>query len=319
MTKLCLVAKKKKQKMNKKNKVIVSIFAVNQRADVFLAESLKISRSQLSATFQAGNVKLGGKPLKPSYRVREGDEITFELIEKNGFELTGYDFPLNILYEDDYLLVLNKDAGLVVHPAFGHNNDTVVNALIHRDTKLSDGSSEFRPGIVHRLDKDTSGVLLVAKTNKVHEALSKQFKAQTVERQYVALVKGKVSEEAGLIKTYLTRSNINYQKMMNTSNTGKLAITHFKVKERYQNHMLLQLTLETGRTHQIRAHLEFINCSVEGDPLYGTNNRSLYKKGQLLHAESLTFIHPVTNEALTVTAPLPNHFQKIIEELQKAV
>ncbi|HZJ89533.1 MAG TPA: RluA family pseudouridine synthase [Bacilli bacterium] len=298
-------------------KIKVTSLDAGKRIDAFLAEKLAMSRSQLALTFKDEQVFVNGAPVKPSYRVKEGDEVTYELVERDELSLKPYDYPLDILYEDEHLLVVNKDAGLVVHPAFGHHNNTLVNALMARKTALSDGSSAFRPGIVHRLDKDTSGAIIVAKSNRVHEALGKQFKNQQVKRNYVAIVKGSLTEEAGMIKTYLTRSNLNYQKMMNTSDKGKLAITHFKVLERYKTHMLLSLELETGRTHQIRAHLEFINCSIEGDKLYGTNNRTLYKKGQLLHAHSLTFTHPVTNEELTVTAPLPSYFKEVTRQLEK--
>lgn len=298
-------------------KIKVTSKDAGKRVDAFLAEKLEMSRSQLALTFKDEQVFVNSDAVKPSYRIKESDIVTYELVERDELSLKPYNYPLNILYEDEHLIVINKDAGLVVHPAFGHHNNTLVNALVARKTMLSDGSSGFRPGIVHRLDKDTSGAIVVAKSNKVHEALSQQFKDQKVGRNYIALVKGKLTEEAGMIKTYLTRSNINYQKMMNTSDKGKLAITHFKVLKRFKTHMLLSLNLETGRTHQIRAHLEFINCSIEGDKLYGTNNRTLYKKGQLLHAHSLTFVHPVTNEELTVTAPLPSYFAEVTRQLEK--
>lgn len=290
---------------------------VNTRLDVFVAQLSGASRSKLAHTFAANEVFVNGVAMKPSYRLKLDDVVTFTVVVPTLPSLLPYNYNLDVLYEDAAIIVVNKAAGLVVHPAYGHNSDTLVNALLYRNTTLSEGSSELRPGIVHRLDKDTSGVLVVAKTNDAHAHLAAQFKAQTVKRVYTALVKGHVSEEAGLIRTYLTRSAQNYQKMVASATTGKLAVTHFRVLERFHNYLLFNLELETGRTHQIRAHLEFIGCSIEGDTLYGTNNRQLYKKGQLLHATSLGFIHPTSKKAVSFTAPLPPHFAAILKQLRK--
>jgi 23S rRNA pseudouridine1911/1915/1917 synthase len=204
-----------------------------------------------------------------------------------------------------------------VHPSFGHKKETLVHALLARGDKYSDVNGVFRPGIVHRLDKETSGLLIVCKNNEVHNKIAKLLKKREITRRYTALVRGKVREEAGVIKTYLTRSKDNFKKMANTPATGKLAISHFKVKERFKGYMLLEVELETGRTHQIRAHLEFINTPIVGDALYGLKKDPLYSKGQLLHASYLAFTHPYTGELVEVSAELPDYFTKVLRRLQK--
>ncbi len=298
-------------------KHIVVSSDVNTRLDVYVASKSGLTRSKLAPTFAANSVFVNGSSAKPSYRLKLNDVVTYVLVKEEAPSLLPYKYSLDILFEDEDIIVINKAAGLVVHPAYGHNSDTLVNALLYRETTLSSGSSELRPGIVHRLDKDTSGVLVVAKNDKAHADLAAQFKAQSVKRVYTALVKGHVREEAGLIRTYLTRSSANYQKMVASPSTGKLAVTHFTVLERFVHHMLFSLELETGRTHQIRAHLEFIGCAIEGDALYGKNNRKLYKQGQLLHATTLGFTHPTTKKVVSFTAPLPKHFNQILNLLRK--
>ena len=289
----------------------------NKRLDVTLVALLNIPRAQVQNAIKAGYVTLLGTPLKASYKVSGNEEISFQEVSVTTDDLVPFDIDLDIVYEDDYLLVVNKKAGLVVHSSYGHKDDTLVNALIARYQNLSDVNGPFRPGIVHRLDKETSGLLIVCKNNDVHNKLAKLLKNHEIIRVYYALVKGNLHEDAGVIKTYLTRSKVNFQKMANTPSEGKLAISHFKVKERYRDYMLLEVKLETGRTHQIRAHLEYINTPVVGDKLYGENNLKLYNKGQLLHAGMLSFKHPMTGKEVTVTAPLPEYFQNIIDRLKK--
>ncbi len=298
-----------------KHEIIVEENNNNLRLDVFLAGHLDMPRAQVQRLIKDGNVTLAGVVLKASYKVRSGEVISVTEVEPEN-DIAPYSFKLDIAYEDDYLLVINKPAGLVVHPAFGHNDDTLVNALVARNTALSDVGGAFRPGIVHRLDKDTSGLLIVCKNNEVHNKMAKLIKDHEVVRRYTALVKGHLSENAGKITTYLKRSKNNYQKMENNPSEGKLAISNFSVKERFNNYMLLEVELKTGRTHQIRAHMEYINTPVVGDELYGKNNRELYKNGQLLHAGELSFIHPYTGEKLVITAPIPDYFNKILTKLR---
>lgn len=300
-------------------KIIISENYAGKRVDVVLAELLMIPRAQVQHAIKSGNVTLFGTPLKASYKVSEGEEISFIEAPVTTDDLVPFSFTLDIVFEDEYLLVINKPAGLVVHPSYGHKADTLVNALIARYTDLSDVNGPFRPGIVHRLDKETSGLLIVCKNNEVHNKLAKLLKNHEIKRKYYALAVGNLHEDAGVIKTYLNRSKTNFQKMEATPNTGKLAITHFKVKERFKGYMLLEVLLETGRTHQIRAHLEYIKTPVVGDRLYGENNLKLYNKGQLLHAGGLSFVHPMTGKEVSVSAPLPTYFEEVLINLRKGL
>ena len=288
-----------------------------KRADVVLSSLLSITRAQVQKMIKDGDIKLNGTSVKASYRIEGGEEFSVTIREKEAPNLTPYEIELDVRYEDEYLLVVNKPAGLVVHPSFGHKKETLVHALLARGDKYSDVNAVFRPGIVHRLDKETSGLLIVCKNNEVHNKIAKLLKKREITRRYTALVRGKVREEAGVIKTYLTRSKDNFKKMANTPATGKLAISHFKVKERFKGYMLLEVELETGRTHQIRAHLEFIKTPIVGDALYGLKKDPLYSKGQLLHASYLAFTHPYTGELVEVSAELPDYFTKVLRRLQK--
>lgn len=288
-----------------------------KRADVVLSSLLSTTRAQVQKMIKDGDIKLNGTSVKASYRIEGGEEFSVTIREKEAPNLTPYEIELDVRYEDEYLLVVNKPAGLVVHPSFGHKKETLVHALLARGDKYSDVNGVFRPGIVHRLDKETSGLLIVCKNNEVHNKIAKLLKKREITRRYTALVRGKVHEEAGVIKTYLTRSKDNFKKMANTPATGKLAISHFKVKERFKGYMLLEVELETGRTHQIRAHLEFINTPIVGDALYGLKKDPLYSKGQLLHASYLAFTHPYTGELVEVSAELPDYFTKVLRRLQK--
>lgn len=287
-----------------------------ERVDKALALILNEPRAFVQKALENGAILLDNNVVKASYRVRENDVFTYVLQEELPLSITATNIPLDIVYEDNDFLVINKQAGLVVHPSFGHKDDTLVNALLYHQKKLSDVNGEFRPGIVHRLDKDTSGLLIVCKNNKIHEAFAKMFKEHKVHREYTALAYGSLNEEAGRIKTYLKRSNDNYQKMVATSSEGKLAITEFKVIERFPGHILLSLNLQTGRTHQIRAHLEFIGLGIVGDPLYGEKGRKIKNNGQLLHSTTLRFVHPFTKEEMSFSAPLPKAFGQVLDSLR---
>lgn len=304
--------------MKNETKVItISEKEAGKRADVALSYLLSTTRAQVQRMLKDGDVLSNGKKVKASYLVSAGEVFSVTIKPEKAPNLKPYDIPLDIRYEDEYLLIVNKPAGLVVHPSFGHKEKTLVNALLARSEQYSDVNGTFRPGIVHRLDKDTSGLLIVCKNNKVHNKIAALLKNHEITRRYTALVRGTLKEEAGMIKTYLTRSKNNYQKMENTSDTGKLAISHFKVKERFNGYTLLEVDLETGRTHQIRAHLEFIGTPIVGDTLYGIKNDPLYKSGQLLHASYLAFIHPFTLDKIEVSAPLPDYFKEVLAELRR--
>lgn len=271
-----------------------------------------VSRSQIQKWIESGHVIVNGKTVKPKYKLADNDQIKVVPVEPQKIDLTPEDIPLDIVYEDDDVLVVNKPQGMVVHPSAGHPNHTLVNALLYH-SPLSTINGEFRPGIVHRIDKDTSGLLMVAKNDHAHQCLAAQLKAKTNEREYIALVHGQIEEERGTINAPLGRSTINRQKQAVVAD-GRHAVTHFNVLKRYQHYTLVSCHLETGRTHQIRVHMQYIGHPLAGDPLYGPR-KTLPGNGQYLHAKLLGFVHPTTNEQMTFEAPLPEYFQTMITYL----
>ncbi len=286
----------------------------NNRLDKYISEKLNISRSKVQKLVDDGNILVNGKNTKSSYLLKYGDVIDTNLELDREIDIVGEDIKLDILYEDDYLLVVNKESGMVVHPAPGHYTKTLVNALIyHCNNKLSSVNGNIRPGIVHRIDADTSGVLVVAKNDMVHDNLAKQIKDKTVKREYIALVNGIINEESATIDAPIGRSDTDRKKMCVTAFNSKEAITNIYVLERLNNATLIKCVLNTGRTHQIRVHLDYINHSVVNDPLYG--NKKLIDKdfGQMLHAKTLGFIHPVTKEYMEFTSEVPKRFNEIVD------
>lgn len=286
----------------------------NNRLDKYISEELNISRSKVQKLVDDGNILVNGKNTKSSYLLKYGDVIDTNLELDREIDIVGEDIKLDILYEDDYLLVVNKESGMVVHPAPGHYTKTLVNALIyHCNNKLSSVNGNIRPGIVHRIDADTSGVLVVAKNDMVHDNLAKQIKDKTVKREYIALVNGIINEESATIDAPIGRSDTDRKKMRVTAFNSKEAITNIYVLERLNNATLIKCVLNTGRTHQIRVHLDYINHSVVNDPLYG--NKKLIDKdfGQMLHAKTLGFIHPVTKEYMEFTSEVPKRFNEIVD------
>lgn len=286
----------------------------NNRLDKYISEKLNISRSKIQKLVDDGNILVNGKNTKSSYLLKYGDVIDTNLELDREIDIVGEDIKLDILYEDDYLLVVNKESGMVVHPAPGHYTKTLVNALIyHCNNKLSSVNGNIRPGIVHRIDADTSGVLVVAKNDMVHDNLAKQIKDKTVKREYIALVNGIINEESATIDAPIGRSDTDRKKMCVTAFNSKEAITNIYVLERLNNATLIKCVLNTGRTHQIRVHLDYINHSVVNDPLYG--NKKLIDKdfGQMLHAKTLGFIHPVTKEYMEFTSEVPKRFNEIVD------
>lgn len=285
------------------------------RLDKVLATQFdQYSRSQLKHWLDAGLVLVNGQIMKAKYQVQVGDEIQITPPETKAIDLVAQKIPLDIVYEDDDVLVVNKPQGMVVHPAPGHPDGTLVNALLYH-APLSTINGEFRPGIVHRIDKDTSGLLMVAKTDRAHQSLTAQLKAKTNEREYVALVHGVIKETRGTINAPLGRSPKNRQQQAVVAN-GRPAVTHFEVLKRYQHYTLVSCRLETGRTHQIRVHMKYINHPLAGDPVYGPR-KTLPGNGQYLHARTLGFTHPVTGEAMTFTAPLPAWFEQQLVHLDR--
>ncbi len=253
---------------------------------------------------------------KAKYKAKTGDLIEFEVPEAEVLDLQAENIPLEIVYQDADVAVVNKPQGMVVHPAAGHASGTMVNALMYHIKDLSGINGTIRPGIVHRIDKDTSGLLMVAKNDQAHESLAAQLKAKTNKRRYIALVHGVIPSDRGTIEAPIGRSPKDRKKQAVVAD-GRPAITHFEVLERFDRYTLLALELETGRTHQIRVHLAYIGHPVAGDPLYGPKNTLTPNKGQFLHAETLGFEHPKTKEHLEFHAELPTIFQNAIKELRK--
>ncbi|WDC81834.1 RluA family pseudouridine synthase [Ligilactobacillus ruminis] len=272
------------------------------------------SRSQIKQLLDGGNITVNGKTEKAKYKVKSGDVIRLEEPETKTLELRPENIPLDIVYEDDDVIVVNKPQGMVVHPAPGHDEHTLVNALLYH-CPLSTINGTFRPGIVHRIDKDTSGLLMVAKNDKAHRSLAKQLKDKTNIREYVALVHGRIAEDEGTINAPIGRS-LKDRKKQAVVKDGRNAVTHFEVLKRYRDYTLVKCILETGRTHQIRVHMKYIGHPLVGDPLYGPK-KTIKGNGQFLHAGKLGFVHPTTGKLLVFEAPLPKIFQECLEKLDK--
>ena len=282
-----------------------------ERIDKYLAEELGISRSTVKKMIDEGFVLVNGKEVKASLILSEADE----LFVKDGFikeaSFKAEDIPINIVYEDDDLLVINKKSGMVVHPGNGNTSGTLVNALMHYTKNLSNKEA-FRPGIVHRIDKDTSGLMLVAKNDKAHDILAEGFKNKTIKREYIALVCGVIGEDTGVIDAPIGRDAKDRKKMCVTSENSKKAVTHFKVLKRYEHYTLLRLILDTGRTHQIRVHMKYIGHPVYNDPVYG---KAYNDFGQFLHSASIDFEQPTTHEHLHFECDVPKEFQDFLDTL----
>ena len=293
-----------------------------ERIDSFLSnKDENLSRVAIQRLIKEEKILVNGKKIKPSYKVQENDNITLEEEEPKEIELKAQDIPVEVLYEDDDIIVVNKPKGMVVHPGNGNPDGTLVNALMNicKDS-LSGIGGEIRPGIVHRLDKDTSGVIVVAKNDKAHINLSEQIKNHEVEKTYIALVRGIVKENEATINMPIGR-NKNDRKKMAVEKDGKEAVTHFKVLERYpkDNCTLLEVKIETGRTHQIRVHLSHIGYPVIGDTTYSNGKNKWGVVGQCLHAKRLKFKHPTTGKEMIIEAELPKYFKEILEQLGKGL
>lgn len=284
------------------------------RLDKALADLTELSRSQANEAIKNGNILVNGKAVKAKYSVKEGDLVTYDLPEPEVLEYEAEDIPLDIVYEDDDVAVVNKPQGMVVHPSVGHTSGTLVNALMYHIHDLSSINGVVRPGIVHRIDKDTSGLLMIAKNDRSHQALAEELKDKKSLRKYLAIVHGNISNDRGVIEAPIGRSEKDRKKQAVTAK-GKPAVTHFKVLERFGNYTLVELTLETGRTHQIRVHIAYIGHPVAGDPLYGPR-KTLKGNGQFLHAQTLGFTHPTTGESLRFSVEPPAIFQETLENLR---
>ena len=297
------------------NQIEVVIHEEKGRVDKVLADRLEASRSQIQQWLKEGAVTCQGDPIRAYYKVKAGDQLVIQVPEPESLDLEPEDIPLTIVYQDQDVAVINKPQGMVVHPSAGHPNGTLVNALLYHMTDLSSINDVVRPGIVHRIDKDTSGLLMIAKNDHAHEALAKQLKDKTSLRKYVALVHGNISHEKGTINAPIGRSKVN-RKMQAVQEDGKPAVTHFTVLERFDQFTLVELQLETGRTHQIRVHMQYIGFPLAGDPVYGPK-KTLKGNGQFLHAKLLGFTHPTTGESMVFEAPLPELFEETLKKLRK--
>lgn len=293
----------------------VIIKDAGNRLDKALADLTELSRSQANEAIKAGTVLVNGKLSKAKYAVKEDDVITYEVPEEEVLEYKAEDIPLDIIYEDADVAVVNKPQGMVVHPSAGHTSGTLVNALMYHVKDLSSINGVVRPGIVHRIDKDTSGLLMVAKNDKAHNALAAELKDKKSLRKYVAIVHGNLPNDRGVIEAPIGRSDKDRKKQAVTAK-GKPAVTRFTVLERFGNYTLVELQLETGRTHQIRVHMAYIGHPVAGDPLYGPR-KTLKGHGQFLHAKTLGFTHPTTGELVEFTAEEPAIFKETLEKLRK--
>lgn len=300
-------------------KIIVNEENVGKRIDIFVPMIEEdISRSMVQKLIEQKNIRVNNKETKHSYKLKLNDEIELTIPEAREIDLKAQDIPLKVIYEDNDIIVINKPKGMVVHPANGNPDGTLVNAVMNIcKSSLSGIGGEIRPGIVHRLDKDTSGAIIVAKNDKAHIGLSEQLKNHEVKKTYIALVRGIIKENEATINMPIARSKKD-RKKMDVDKDGKEAITHFKVLGRYQNkYTLLQINLETGRTHQIRVHLSHIGYPIVGDEVYSNGKNEWNVSGQCLHAWKLEFMHPVTGKKISLEAELPEYLKNIIKELEE--
>lgn len=285
------------------------------RADVFLAAKLGVSRSNMQKLLEDGRVKRGEKIIKANYKVRASEMFVVDIPEPEPIEAVPENIPLDIIYEDDDVVVLNKARGMVVHPAPGNYTGTLVNALLYHCSNLSGINSAIRPGIVHRLDKDTSGIMIVAKNDAAHISLSQQIQSKTAVRTYLAVVRGNIKTDSGTIETQIARDKTDRKKMAVVKEGGRDAITDYEVLERFGKYTLVRCKLRTGRTHQIRVHMEYLGYPLVGDPKYSPMKTPFGIKGQALHSHTLEFTHPRTGERMKFEAPLPEDMHKIITRL----
>ena len=291
-----------------------------ERVDVFLARELPgLTRSAVQKLLEQGAVACGGAPVRKNAKTEAGRTYEITLPEVKEIPVEAQDIPLEVVFEDDDVLVVNKPKGLVVHPAAGHPDGTLVNALLHHcGDSLSGINGEKRPGIVHRIDMDTSGLLIVAKNDFAHQALAKQLKDHTLRRTYECIVRGGFKEDSGTVDAPIGRHPTDRKRMAVTEKNSRAAVTHWEVVARYGQYTHLRCRLETGRTHQIRVHMAYLNHPIAGDPLYGVKKPELGLTSQCLHAKELTFVHPRSGEEITVSCELPAEFRSALDKLKSS-
>lgn len=300
-----------------KQEIFITEELSGDRIDKFLSEQCEeLSRSFIQKLLKSGEVFVGGKAVKASYKVTEGDMISFEVPEVVEPEILPEDIPLEVVYEDHDVILVNKPKGMVVHPAAGHYTGTLVNALMHHcKDDLSGINGVLRPGIVHRIDMDTTGILIVCKNDLAHNSIAEQLKEHSITRRYQAIVHGVLKEDEGTVDAPVGRHPQDRKKMCVNHQNGKHAVTHYKVLKRFKNYTHIECRLETGRTHQIRVHMASLNHPLLGDAVYGPAKCPFKLQGQSLHAGILGFVHPRTGEYMEFSAPLPEYFQKLLNTL----
>ncbi len=285
------------------------------RIDKYVTEHTNYSRNLVLNLLKSGNILVNDKIVKPSYKVHSKDIITIKDVKRPTDEIIPWDYPLDIVYEDDDIIIVNKPSGMVVHPGAGNKDHTLVNALKYHTDKLSDINGIERLGIVHRIDKDTSGLIIVAKTNKAHEILGEYFKNHSIKREYIALLCGVLPHDTATIDAPIGRDEKNRLRMTVTPNNSKRAITHLQVLKRYKDYTLVKARLETGRTHQIRVHTKYIGYPVYNDPVYASKSEGDF--GQFLHSYSMEFIHPLTKKKMYFKREVPKYFKDFLDKLEK--
>lgn len=296
------------------NKIIIA--DKSERLDVLLSEKLDKTRSAVKKLVDDGEITVGGNKVKAGRTLKIGEEISVNIPDPVKLDLEAENIPLDIIYQDKDIAIINKPQGMTVHAGNGTHGSTLVNALLYHLDSLSGINGVIRPGIVHRIDKDTSGLLVVAKNDAAHLSLSEQIKNKTCHRIYLALLEGTVKQNDGIIDTFIGRSDKN-RTMMAVKDSGRRAVTHFKVLKRYKEFTFAEFKLETGRTHQIRVHCKYIGHPIVGDPVYGYEKQKFKLNGQLLHAWKLELTHPSTGERMSFEAPLPDYFQAVLQKLDK--
>lgn len=297
-------------------KLLITENEAGQRADVGLASLLELTRSNIQKLLEDGRAVKGSKVLKANYKLKLGDEIIVTMPEPQPLDVQPENIPIDIIYEDEDVVVVNKARGMVVHPAAGNYNGTLVNALLYHCKNLSGINGVIRPGIVHRLDKDTSGIMICAKNDAAHVSLSEQIQSKTAKRTYMAVVRGNIKTDSGVIETLIARDKNDRKKMAVVKEDGRNAVTEYEVMERFGKYTIVKCKLLTGRTHQIRVHMEYLGYPLVGDPKYSPKKTPFAINGQALHSLTLDFIHPRTGEQMHFEAPLPEDMHKIVTRLR---
>lgn len=293
-------------------KIIFEISEEGKRLDLYIAERTELTRTRIQQLIKDGNINVNNKKSKPSYKVEKNDFIEMIIPDEKEIDLVPENINIKILYEDSDIAVIDKEAGIVVHPSHGHESGTLVNAVMYHIKDLSGINGEIRPGIVHRLDKDTSGLLIIAKNDTAHLRLSEMFGSSGIRKTYIAILKGKINKESGKLETLIGRDPKDRKKMAVVKTNGKTAITYFQVLDKNEKFSLVKVNIQTGRTHQIRVHMKYLGYPVLGDSVYGRDKKIAGR--QMLHAYKLEFLHPVTQKAMKIISELPQDFEKALKE-----